>query len=161
MPENAKYMVHAEGARAELAIEGRASYLNCMNLPAFFEKIVSEGCRNLLIDCKNCQSMDSTVLGIIAGIALKFRHLNPPGEILLLNPNARVLELIKNLGLHKIIKIDSSDKNIIKPQTEVPHEAASTERILEAHENLVEADAQNESKFQDVIRFLKAEGLEN
>lgn len=160
MSVNVKYTAHAEGDSAELAIDGRASYLNCMNLPAFFEKLVEGGCKNLSIECKNCQSMDSTVLGIIAGVALKFRHFNPPGKVFLLNPNLRVSELLENLGLHKILEVVSSQTEFSAPKTEVPGDAASAKHILEAHENLIKADSTNKPKFQDIISFLKKESGE-
>jgi hypothetical protein len=72
------------------------------------------------------------------------------------------LELIRNLGLHRLLTVDSGDfpMSFQPPQDQALECADRTEldtaRVcLEAHENLVAADEANRAKFQDVLVFLR------
>ena len=73
----------------------------------------------------------------------------------------RNLELMRNLGLHRLLTIDGGEAavNLEKCETALecpkPTEVESARLVLEAHENLVSADETNRSKFQDVLSFLR------
>ena len=106
--------------------------------------------------------MDSTVLGVLAGCALELRKLEPKGSLVLSRLNERNRDLVRNLGLHRIATVDdgpSSPKVVGANQGlskgEDLDELSNARLCLEAHENLVEADAENQAKFQDVIDYLK------
>jgi hypothetical protein len=73
----------------------------------------------------------------------------------------RNLELVRNLGLHKLLTIDASDAGAAADNCNTPLECADRDElenarlVLEAHENLVSADESNRGKFQDVLVFMK------
>jgi hypothetical protein len=69
--------------------------------------------------------------------------------------------LIRNLGLHRLATVDAGtfQMNFTGGTTgldaKARSEIESARLVLEAHENLVSADAANASKFQDVLAFLR------
>lgn len=154
------FLVDAYSDPAILRIDGRASYLNCGPIGEFFRRMVKEGKRDVVVDFSQCSGMDSTFLGILAGAALEFRKMEPKGELHLVRMGSRNLELVRNLGLHRILDVDSGNfqMNFSDNGLEAANEAAADSKsILQAHEALVEADKGNRQKFQDVLSFLKVQ----
>ncbi|MCH8474671.1 MAG: hypothetical protein LAT55_05520 [Opitutales bacterium] len=108
--------------------------------------------------------MDSTFLGAIAGAALDLRKQDEPGKIFLFRLGTRNLELVKNLGLHRLLHVDEEGEKAVNTdslqrlegeEASSKSEVENAKMVLEAHENLIKADEENRSKFQDVISFLK------
>lgn len=145
-----------------LKIKGRANYLNCGPLNDFFARITKKNV-SIIIDFEECIGMDSTFLGLLAGVALELKQSKHKGDICLHNLKGRNLELVENLGLNRILKVStdqptSPKTNIISPKKlEILDDqgSATPEAILKAHQNLVRADSSNLHKFQDVLSFLK------
>ncbi|MGA2052167.1 MAG: STAS domain-containing protein [Opitutales bacterium] len=160
------YLVQASSDPVVLAINGRASYLNCAPVHQFFERMLKLGRRRFILDFSRCTGMDSTFLGIIAGTAVEVRKAEPPGGMTLLGLSPRNLELVRNLGLARLVTVDSGEYpmnfSADKAQTlsaPAQQELANAKLILKAHENLVAADPGNREKFQDVLAFLKGQML--
>ena len=154
MPEGTKYLVRVCADTAFLAVVGKAGYLNCRNAERFFVSSIDGGCSRIVVQLRDCTGMDSTFLGIIAGAALRLKKRG--GELVLLNPNERNAELVENLGISKLVKIDGGAA-AENPCQELESSSATKSEILGAHQNLVDADASNLAKFEDVISFLKKE----
>lgn len=163
MPDPTKpvFLVDAYADPILVRIEGRASFLNSAGLKDFFDELIKEGKSRFVVDFKHCTSMDSTFLGVLAGAALQLRKMNPPGTLTLARVEDRNLDLIRNLGLHRIAQVDAGS---FKPTSQPPMQALAPGQtgeqekarlVLEAHESLVAADAANAGKFQDVLAFLR------
>ena len=152
MSEETKYLVHVDADTAILAVVGKAGYMNCRNVGEFFSTAIESGCKNLLIQCRDCTGMDSTFLGMITSASLKLRKIG--GTLTLLNLSERNQELVENLGLSKLVKTASFDTST-STDTTLEATVAKSSEILSAHESLIEADSTNLAKFQDVIAFLK------
>ena len=163
MPEPAKptFLVDAYADPVLVRIEGRASFTNSGSLKDFFAEMARQGKTRLVVDFQQCTSMDSTFLGVLAGAALELRRRAPSGTLTLIRVGERNLELIRNLGLHRLAIVDAGTfaLNFVgevqaldaKARTEIE----SARLVLEAHESLVTADADNATKFQDVLAFLR------
>ncbi|MBI5422773.1 MAG: STAS domain-containing protein [Opitutae bacterium] len=165
MPETAKpvFLVNAYSDPVLVRIDGRAAFTNSGCLKDFFNEMVKQGKTRFALDFQACTSMDSTFLGVLAGAALQMRKLNPPGSLTLVRVGERNLELIRNLGLHRLATVDSGAANLSfdgstsQALTEAKkNEIESAKLVLEAHENLVSADSANAAKFQDVLAFLRS-----
>ena len=98
----------------------------------------------------------------LAGSALALRKATDgKGTFVLTRVGQRNLELIRNLGLHRLLMVDAGDFNMNfdqcnKPLTQAQQDELSNARmVLQAHENLVVADESNRTKFQDVLSYLK------
>ena len=159
-PETPTFLVDASCEPAAVKIAGRACFQNSACLREFFTEMIKDGRRRFMVDFGGCASMDSTFLGVLAGTALELRRLEPPGGVVLCNIGARNLELVRNLGLHRIMTIDSNGEcpSGVKPEALHQDQVGETESaklVLKAHEDLVKAVPENKEKFQDVLEFLK------
>jgi len=160
--ETPVFLVDAYSEPVILRIHGRASFLNCAPVRDLFDRVAEMGKRSVVIDFQDCTGMDSTFLGIMAGAALEFRKLDPPGDFTLVRLSQRNLELVRNLGLHRILNVETGDFNMSfdAEKSESLTSASQSEKdnaamVLRAHESLVEADGNNQKKFQDVLSFLR------
>jgi len=143
---------------------GKASFLNSAPVKELFDKMVEQGKSRYIIDFEKCSGMDSTFLGILAGLGIKMINSEPKGSVVLCRLGPRNLELIENLGLHRLLKVDKGEVDSRFPDNgnlqqleakEKPVEIENARLVLQAHENLVEIDASNKTKFQDVISYLR------
>ena len=164
MPDPAKpiFLVDAYADPVLVRIEGRASCVNSASLKDFFTEMLRQGKTRYVIDFQQCASMDSTFLGVLAGTALELRRKAPPGSLTFARVGERNLELIRNLGLHRLATVDAGNFPMsFAGGAQTLHPAARSEvecarLALEAHENLVAADSANAVKFQDVLAFLRS-----
>ncbi|MEY4938778.1 MAG: hypothetical protein RIQ93_513 [Verrucomicrobiota bacterium] len=164
MPESANksaFLVDAYSDPVVVRIEGRASFQNSASLRDFMGEMLKRGKMRFVLDFMQCASVDSTFLGVLAGAALELRKTAPGASLILTRVGTRNLELIRNLGLHRLVTLDTGDF-----PTDLGHcdtalscaarsEIESARLVLEAHENLVNADDANRSRFQDVLAFLR------
>lgn len=137
--------------------------MNSAPLKGFFSRMIEQGKRNFVVDFDRCKGMDSTFLGILAGLGIELMKMEEPGSVVLTRLGERNLELVRNLGLHRIMTVDdgqldtssegeSEALDLTKAQR---GEVENARLVLQAHENLAEIDESNKTKFQDVISFLK------
>ncbi|HEY9249325.1 MAG TPA: STAS domain-containing protein, partial [Rariglobus sp.] len=97
------FLVDATSDPVAIRIEGRASFQNSACLNDFFSELIGQGKTRFMMDFLNCTSMDSTFLGVLAGVALQLRKQTPSGSLVLCRMGARNLELVRNLGLHRLL----------------------------------------------------------
>ena len=142
-----------------IRICGRASFQNSAPLSTFFQEKVAQGPPRFVLDFADCTGMDSTFLGIIAGAAMETRRIDG-GYLALMRLGERNLELVRNLGLHRLAKVDSGnmDSKVDAASTKpLDGEAAVTRQVLiQAHENLAGINEENQEKFQDIVEYLKS-----
>jgi anti-anti-sigma factor len=156
------YLVDAASDPVVIRIEGRASFQNSASLQQFLAEMRRQGRMRFVMDFQACTSMDSTFLGVLAGAALDLRKGEGAGSLVLCRVGERNLELIKNLGLHRLLIVDDGSNEsqlraggtALAPQAKM-NELENARLVLAAHENLVAAEEANRAKFQDVLSFLK------
>jgi anti-sigma B factor antagonist len=155
------FMVDALSDPVVVRVDGRASFQNSGCLRDFVTEMLSQGKTRFVLDFQHCASMDSTFLGVLAGAAIELRKRKPVGSIVVTRAAPRNLDLMRNLGLHRLLTIDTGDLAAALPQCDTALEckrASEVENariVLEAHENLVAADETNRARFQDVLSFLR------
>lgn len=122
-PEKPVFLVDVRSDPVAVKIAGRACFQNSACLSEFFSEMIKSGRRRFVLDFEGCASMDSTFLGVLAGTALELRRLDPPGSVVLCRIGARNLELVRNLGLHRIMTVDSecalTQESGIKPDPQL------------------------------------------
>lgn len=162
-PAKPTFLVNAYTDPVLVRIDGRASFVNSGGLKDFIAELVRQGKTRFVLDFQACTSMDSTFLGVLAGAAMQLRKATPPGSLTLVRVGERNLELIRNLGLHRLATVESGDFDLsfdgnrsVALTAEKKSEIESAKLVLEAHENLVTADSANAAKFQDVLAFLRS-----
>jgi anti-sigma B factor antagonist len=156
------YLVDPYSDPVVVRIDGRANFQNSACLRDFVTEMIHQHKTRFVLDFLHCSSMDSTFLGVLAGTALQLRNGTPEGSVVLVRVGPRNLELIRNLGLHRILTVDSGDFPMsFSPRPDTPlacpdrSELDNAKLALEAHENLCAADDTNRAKFQDVMVFLR------
>jgi hypothetical protein len=101
--------------------------------------------------------MDSTFLGMLAGVGVKVLGRSLP-NVQLVNPTERVRSMIESLGivhLFQVVEMEVPTKDLTVLPAVQPTKELDSKEMLEAHEKLVEVSPANEEKFRDVIFFLR------
>jgi anti-anti-sigma regulatory factor len=99
-----KILVARSGDLGFVKVVGRGSFQNSGCLKAFYLQLLKEGVSRFVIDLGACTYLDSTFLGILLGLGLKLRE-NGKGLLNILNASSRNLELLRNLGLDRLIQL--------------------------------------------------------
>ncbi|HEX4139659.1 MAG TPA: STAS domain-containing protein [Candidatus Methylacidiphilales bacterium] len=99
-----KILVARSGDLGFVKVVGRGSFQNSGCLKAFYLQLLKEGVTRFIIDLGACTYLDSTFLGILLGLGLKLRE-SGKGLLNILNASSRNLELLRNLGLDRLIQL--------------------------------------------------------
>ena len=156
-------LVCVEDTNACVKIAGRA----CFNSSVDFKKLINglsqKGCSRFVLDLTDCPVMDSTFLGVLAGLGWKF-DATPNGDphptIELLNPKPRIIDLLDNLGVSHLFKVLNRQETTNGRMEPVAPASACADRkevsrtCLEAHQTLMDINPANVPKFKDVAKFL-------
>lgn len=150
------------GNVAVIRIIGCCSFQNSAYLEKAAETCEREmgGCCYVL-DLGKCESMDSTFLGVLAGIALRQRRANR-GNLIAVNASPQLSRTMLLLGLTHVldlrerppggeptheIEVGETDKVEMSRADEIAH-------MIQAHRRLIEVDSGNEVRFEDVLKYL-------
>ncbi len=159
----AKISIWAGERCACVKIQGRANFHSSMDFNALITQLRERGFTHFVIELSECSLMDSTFLGVLAGIGLKLprNDCDPDSSCLeLRNANERIAELLENIGVLHLFKV--SEGTWAPPETPelcaqpaVPASRADlTRTCLEAHELLMAINPENVARFKDVTKFL-------
>ncbi len=164
--------------RVFVKVQGKGTHLTSQPLCQFSTAIINRGFREFVVDLTDCSFMDSTFLGVLAGVGL--RLMSASGHIHLANLNSRCREVVTSLGIDRLSTVDICDLCVTAPAgngksasqvqlqpltapptapADIEAKAHHAEMMIEAHRTLMQIDPQNVPKFKDCVRFL-AEDLE-
>jgi anti-anti-sigma factor len=157
---SAKLMVAVLDKTVCVRIHGRADFTCSVDLRKLICELQERGYSHFILDLRECRLMDSTFLGVLANITLRFAETGDKEQPLeLLNANPRIIETLDNLGVAHLFKICSSSGTLpanflpLSPGNPAsPVEMART--CLQAHETLMTLNPENAQKFKDVAQFL-------
>ena len=93
---------------ASVKISGRANFQSSIDFRTLLTELCAKGYRYLVLDLSECLLMDSTFLGVLTGFGIKLNQAQSGsgGTIELLNPNPRILELLENLGVIHLFRVN-------------------------------------------------------
>ena len=141
---------------------GRGTFMESPVIKELVRRCQTRGARDFVVDLEACPGMDSTFMGMLAGLAIEFRK-SGKGSLVVVGTNERTLGSLRELGLHHLLRIDPdqgpwigrldearSDLELIDLDTKVDRE----KHILECHEDLCEVDEENLSRFKTVLEML-------
>jgi anti-anti-sigma regulatory factor len=157
---SAKLLVLVGDRFACVRIVGRANFTSSVDFKTLLNELRQRGFSWFILDLSECMLMDSTFLGVLTGFGLKMNPDSGDGSIELLNANARITELLENLGVLHLFKLTQGafDQHAC-PET-VAHMPVSatkeetTRACLEAHRTLMGVNPANVQRFKDVTQFL-------
>ncbi len=149
-----------------IRISGRANFSSSIDFKKLVNELRQRGFSYFVLDLSDCVLMDSTFLGVLAGFGMKTnaRKDQDGYEIELLNPNARITELLENLGVLHLFKLREGPlaapehTDVVTTSPTNPSKTEITRACLEAHETLMAINPENAAKFKEVTAFL-AENL--
>lgn len=153
---------------AVIRVHGRGNFLNSVPLKKFTDLIQSKDASSqIILDLDECETMDSTFMGVLASISMS-QVRQKKRKLILANTNEHSAKLLKTLGISNLVEVHEcvNDKGPCDhiQQAEGHMETLPTEKIshidqichtLEAHRTLVRADGENEVRFQSVIHYLE------
>ncbi len=159
----AKMMVLVGEKFACVKISGRANFTSSVDFKALLVELQREGRNYFVLDLSECALMDSTFLGVLAGFGVKLGGPNEgpcgPG-IVLLNANARIIELLESLGVLHLFRVTDGPMELpahLHARDVIPASPTKndiTRACLEAHQTLMDINAANVPKFKDVTQYL-------
>lgn len=153
-------------------VAGRGTFQNGQPLQQFALEMIERGQHEFVVDLGPCLGLDSTFLGVLAGIGLRLREIGHPSAIRVINLSPRQAESLQTLGLDRLFDIkpgvqpvpDDADFHPLPNAdvTQLAHPLTKDEAadlILEAHDNLMRADERNAPQFEELTKSLR-EALE-
>lgn len=154
-------------------VVGRGTFQNGQPLRRYALEMMGHGYHQFIIDLGQCQGMDSTFLGMLAGIGLRLQQDNRKGQVHVVEVGPRNLELLQTLGLDRLFDVQTTNNFQVReavpadadykrlPDTDIAdltkplNKNDTADLMLEAHDNLIRADHRNVDRFQDLTKFLR------
>ena len=159
---NGKILCSLSQETCIIKMVGRIQYHISLDLGVLIKKMATKPPVNCLIDLTEATYMDSTSLGVIAGIkALEYRHdIKISSRIY--STNQTVTDIVKGVGFHSIFDIvEASPEYTIFEINELPSEKIAKddtrEIFLGAHKDLSSINEKNRVTFLDVVQLLESE----
>jgi len=157
---SAKLFVSVAGHSVWMRIIGRADFSAGVDFKNLANELWQKGFHRFIIDLSECPSMDSTFLGLLAGLGVKANGASTTersSEIKLLNANARIAELLETLGTLFLFKMSNGETPMPEceeAETQFATKLQLKETCHEAHTTLMELNPANVPKFKEVTKFL-------
>lgn len=108
LKKNCMLDIREEGDQLLVRISGEIDHHSAVSVRTEIDsKISSARPKRTVIELSNIDFMDSSGLGLIMGRYQKMRAVG--GELVLREPNERVLKIFKLAGLEKIVVIESKE----------------------------------------------------
>jgi len=152
-----------DGETVFVRVTGRGSFKVSSTLKQFITEMISrQPVTTVALDLKECIGMDSTFMGVLAGLS---GRLKKSGQTLeLINLSEKNIRLLSTLGVDQVIDHYSHSHGHAMPAQETsPLSTAAATKMdlartaLQAHETLVELNEENRPRFKRVIEYLKAD----
>jgi anti-anti-sigma regulatory factor len=155
-----------EVARSESAVYIKVKRLGIasvgLDLWDFAEEMARQDYFKFIVDLAECQSFDSTFMGVLVGIA-EGPAKKMGGGVMVIHPSDHHMKLMSEVGLTKILVIRDTTSEIPQnletiPLESLPRESRErVERIRDAHIRLCSLDEKNRVKFGPFLDLLAKE----
>ncbi len=151
------------GDKVFIRVTGRGSFKVSSTLKQFIAEVAAKHPVTMVVlDLTECIGMDSTFMGVLAGLS---GRLKQHGQILeLINLSEKNTQLLATLGVDRVIAHYSHSHGHAmpdQPAQALPVTQATKKDLAEtallAHETLVEFSEENRPRFKRVIEYLKAD----
>jgi ABC-type transporter Mla MlaB component len=154
--------VARSGSTVYVRVKGLGIAAIGLDLWDFAEEMCRQGYPAFIIDLAECQSFDSTFMGVLVGVAEEAKK-SEGGGVMVIHPSPHHKKLLSEVGLTKIITIREDPIRVPDGIEMTPlYELARTsekrmQMIREAHEQLCELDDRNRAKFGAFLEMLSRE----
>lgn len=148
------------GSELWLRPEGKGTFQSSPAIQEVATAALKCEVNGVTIDLSTTQGMDSTFMGMLAGLAKVARKKG--GRIRIVGAKGQNEASLEELGLDVLLEISESNPDDLELRREelalVDTEAmgpGQEDHILECHENLCEADGRNKKTFKAVLEVLR------
>ena len=132
------------------------------------EHCVQLGERCVVIDLHACTGMDSTFMGMLAGLAMRLTKQTGGGRLEIAGASEKNISSLEDLGLDALMDINPGSAAWVNGTDEIrsrltPWTTPSLNmrersiEVLEAHKTLTTANERNAQKFESVVQLLEKE----
>lgn len=131
----------------------------CTAVDDYFDQMFANpGLDSALIDLSEAEGVDSTTLGLLAKLALRFRQrFNLKPAIYSSNPG--INRLLHSMAFGKLFDIREESCNSADAIADIPTVSANPERarekVIEAHRVLMDISDDNRERFKDLMAVLE------
>ncbi|MEW6356065.1 MAG: STAS domain-containing protein [Planctomycetota bacterium] len=142
-------------------VTGLGTMNNSMALLDLCGGLLDSGYKEVVFDLVKCEGMDSTFLGVIAGIATHGPDRKGP-KVTIVNCGKECLSSLEVVGLTKFVHLKSEpvetpDVEMFRLEEEDIPDMDRVGFIREAHEQLLLIDKRNRDLFGPLLRMLSDE----
>jgi anti-sigma B factor antagonist len=160
--------VARDGAVVYIRVSGAGSFKVSPALKQFGSAVIDQGADRIVVDMASCTSMDSTFMGVLAGMALRLLRQGK-SRIALCSLRPLVASRLRALGLERVMDVAETAAHEKAPAAFPLEDSLSSldqgasardrrlhlETSLAAHEALSGLCPENVGKFKDVLAFLR------
>ncbi len=152
-----RIVVAVDGDTGYVRVEGRGSFKVSATVKDFCRRVQEQDGKHLVVNLEKCVGMDSTFMGVLAGISQKLKKEG--GSLRMTHVSEKLKGLMTTLGLIRLVTVVEDPEPAPEATEELkatPQGAlASAQEMLEAHETLVDIQEDNKLRFQDVLDYLR------
>ncbi len=152
---------------AVIRIEGRGSFKISPSMKQFIHQVIqSNSAHRILIDMSDCIGMDSTFMGVLAGLAYHVKD-KPDITFKLINLSNKNQKLLITLGVDRVVDYSLSstgeEQKLVEGQegerqtleSDFSDKLDAAKTTLEAHKTLADINPENYDKFKSVLELLQ------
>lgn len=132
------------------------------------EHCLQQGERCVVIDLHLCSGMDSTFMGMLAGLSMRLTKQTGGGRLEIAGASQKNVASLEDLGLNALMEINpgsaawlaavESIRGHLQPWTGASLNARErSQEVLEAHKILSATNEDNAGKFENVVQLLEKE----
>lgn len=152
--------------------EGKGSFVISPVLKECADARIAEGERCLVVDLEACTGMDSTFMGLLAGLAARLAKLGGEG-VQIAGAGERNRRSLEDLGLDCLLEIDppaapwrgkvDEVRAALEPYRagKLPDLRERARHVLDAHRTLAATSEENAKRFAGVVGILEDEVARN
>ena len=153
-----------------VSIDGRGDVFTAPKVKLFTESVFAKNSQNkatkIIFDMENCTGMDSTFMGVIAGLAIKLQGM-ANSYLQLCGVSHSNQESLEELGIDSLVDINSSKPDWEPYHTEIDSKLSewnpegksdpNQSLILDSHKTLGSLSKENEEEFSSVIKSFESQ----
>jgi len=152
---------------AVIRVNGRGSFKISPPMKQFIHQVIdTHSADHILIDMLDCKGMDSTFMGVVAGLSC-FIKSKPDYSFKLINLSDKNRKLLTTLGVDRVVEYSMTatleEKDLMNHQptglqaldADLSDKLDAATTTLEAHATLVDINPENFDKFKSVIELLQ------
>lgn len=153
-----KFLVGEYEDKVFVQFVGNATMKNSKTLEDLFDNIFSGEKKEIIIDFRDCNYMDSTMLGFLAKTAIKLKKLWNK-QIFEFNATNMVKASLKSTGVYNLMEhLEEFTGTVQLSELEMKDFSDKGEKakhILDAHKTLMGLSEENEKVFKNVVELLE------